>query len=438
MKNTISQVLKKIKEDFIDDNVFINARQFSAVLNDVRIETDEKKVRHLLKVAIREMQVYSRLKAESSNNDFIIDNLAAEMSSDYMIDKDAAQTVIECFAELLECVPVAPEEEQIQDETINNDVTSNCALCSQTPSTPPTVQSTGNLFITSQPELAYRKLGYDSFMEEEEVAVIGYGRLTSETLKIPQNVEGHSVVEIGAGAFTSYGEDIDTIYIPEGVYKIGHMAFGHLSQLTKIVLPESIKYIEDEAFFYCSKLTSINIPNKIERIGNRAFWNCESLENISLPDSLSHIGTEAFRGCKKIETIELPYSLGRFFHNYTGVFDWCIELKSVIIPNNYKCIPEKTFSLCKSLKSITIPEGVEYIGESAFLGCESLERIVLPRSLKEIRPLAFANCKNLTNISMPNDSKVEIAESAFGGCKKLDDSSRKLLGNALPLRYFFW
>lgn len=110
MKNAIRQALKTIKEDFNDDNVFVNARQFRAVLNDVRIESDEKKVRYLLNVAIRDMQVYSRLKTDLNSNVFIIDNLTAEMSSDYMLGKDIAKIVIECFAELLGHIPVLPQE----------------------------------------------------------------------------------------------------------------------------------------------------------------------------------------------------------------------------------------------------------------------------------------------------------------------------------------
>ena len=103
MREIIKQVLSKLECDFKDDNVaiFANPKKFRAVLNDIQIETDAKRVRHLLNLAVRDMQIYSRLESELGKNSFIIDNLAVEMSSDYFVDKDLSKTVIECFAELL-------------------------------------------------------------------------------------------------------------------------------------------------------------------------------------------------------------------------------------------------------------------------------------------------------------------------------------------------
>ena len=144
MRNTINQALKTIKEDFGDDNVFLNAKQFRAVLSDVKIETDEKQVRHLLNIAVREMQVYSRLKTELNNNVFIVDNLTAEMSSDYVIDKDTAKIVIECFAELLGYVPAITQAEKSQskkEKPQNKSQTQKQTMSSQQTSVPPGVNA---------------------------------------------------------------------------------------------------------------------------------------------------------------------------------------------------------------------------------------------------------------------------------------------------------
>ncbi|MCL2054436.1 MAG: VWA domain-containing protein [Oscillospiraceae bacterium] len=101
MREQIIQVLHKIKESFGTD-VFANPRLFSAVLADVKIETDAKKIRNLLNIAVRDIHIYQRLeKGLASNNKFIIDNLICEISSDYMIEKTASQAVVEAFADLL-------------------------------------------------------------------------------------------------------------------------------------------------------------------------------------------------------------------------------------------------------------------------------------------------------------------------------------------------
>jgi hypothetical protein len=115
MKVTIRQALLRLKEDFKNDTIFMNHRQFRAALNDVKIEDDEKRVRNLLNVAIRDLQAYTRLKSGLTNNTFIIDTLTAEMSSDHAIDKKTAQIVIECIAELLGYVsPILQAEQTIE------------------------------------------------------------------------------------------------------------------------------------------------------------------------------------------------------------------------------------------------------------------------------------------------------------------------------------
>jgi len=87
MRNTIRQVLQKLHNDFIGDSVsiFANPKRFKAALDDVQIETDAKKVRHLLNVAVRDMQAYACLESDLANNPFVVDNLVSEMSSDYII-----------------------------------------------------------------------------------------------------------------------------------------------------------------------------------------------------------------------------------------------------------------------------------------------------------------------------------------------------------------
>jgi hypothetical protein len=110
--------MQKLKTDFKDDKIFTNQNKFKAALGDVKIEADDiaaKKIRRLLSIAMCEMQAYSRLKSELAGNPFIIANLAAEMSSVYMIgDNHVSKTVIECIAELLGYEPVIEVENEAE------------------------------------------------------------------------------------------------------------------------------------------------------------------------------------------------------------------------------------------------------------------------------------------------------------------------------------
>ncbi|MCL2054428.1 MAG: DUF6273 domain-containing protein [Oscillospiraceae bacterium] len=101
MKSQIRQALNKIMGSF-GESAFTNARQFKAVLSDVPIETNAKKIRSLLNTAMVEMRAYSRLKAGfAKSSPFIVDNLINEMTEDYEINPASAKTVIESIAEEL-------------------------------------------------------------------------------------------------------------------------------------------------------------------------------------------------------------------------------------------------------------------------------------------------------------------------------------------------
>jgi len=121
MREQITQALQALKTHFDKDNsepsIFSNHRQFKAALADIKIESDAKKIRNLLNIAIGDMKAYSRLGSGlSGNNPFVVDNLVSEMVSDYLIDKAAAQTAIECIAELLGYVPKFPSQPAPQSQ----------------------------------------------------------------------------------------------------------------------------------------------------------------------------------------------------------------------------------------------------------------------------------------------------------------------------------
>ena len=106
MKNTIRYALHKLKTDFGGVGIFSNPGLFKNALDDVKIHAQERKIRYLLNMAIRDMQSFSRMQSELFNNPFITDTLILEMSSDYLVGGDIAKIVIGCIAEMLEDAPI--------------------------------------------------------------------------------------------------------------------------------------------------------------------------------------------------------------------------------------------------------------------------------------------------------------------------------------------
>jgi len=119
MREQIEKALQTIKNHF-GTAIFANPGQFKAALADTPIKSDADTARNLLRIAVCDIQAYSRLETALANNNlFIVDDLTAEMSSKYMMDKTAVQMVIECIAELLGYTSKSAPQPKSQKPTQN-------------------------------------------------------------------------------------------------------------------------------------------------------------------------------------------------------------------------------------------------------------------------------------------------------------------------------
>jgi hypothetical protein len=101
MREQIKKALSDITH-LVGFDIFSKPQQFRGLLSDIYIDLDGDIVKNLLRLAIVEFKAFSRIqKGLEDNNIFIVDNLSSEMSTKYLIDKFAAQVVMECIAELL-------------------------------------------------------------------------------------------------------------------------------------------------------------------------------------------------------------------------------------------------------------------------------------------------------------------------------------------------
>ena len=93
------------------------------------------------------------------------------------------------------------------------------------------------------------------------------------------------------------------------------------------------------------------------------------------------------------------------------VFENCISLEKVILPESLTLIGKNAFASCKSLKDINVPDGLEEIQSSAFAKCEELTEIILPENTEKIGGNAFNNCKS--SCITVKGSSIEIGKHAF-------------------------
>ncbi len=103
------------------------------------------------------------------------------------------------------------------------------------------------------------------------------------------------ITEIGDSCLA--GAKSTSLYIPQGVKRIGHDAFYGLSTATtsNLSLPSGLTFIGYNAFRGCTGLTGeIKIPASVTTIEHDAFWNVSGLTALYFPGDMPTLGTDAW------------------------------------------------------------------------------------------------------------------------------------------------
>lgn len=100
------------------------------------------------------------------------------------------------------------------------------------------------------------------------------------------------------------------------------------------------------------------------------------------------------------------------------LFEGCVKLSELILPDGAETIGNRAFYKCKELKKVRIPDSVIRIGEQAFYFCK-LEELQLPDVLQELGDKAFFKCNGLKSVLIPK-SVQKIGEGVFHGCNRLE------------------
>ena len=241
----------------------------------------------------------------------------------------------------------------------------------------------------------------------------------------------------GSGAMHDYdysspwhesGNQIQSVFMANGVTSIGNFAFSECTSLTSMTIPDSVTCIGNCAFDSCTSLTSVTIPDSVTSIGVYAFCACTSLKSVTIPDSVTSIGDYAFSYCTSLTGIWVDEGNSHYFSDASGVLfnkDKTVLAQcpgafsgSYAIPDGVTSINDAAFVNCESLTSVTIPDGVTNIGYEVFAGCTSLANMVLPNGVTRIGAEAFDWCTSMKSITIP-DGVTSIGYDAFSNCKSL-------------------
>lgn len=167
----------------------------------------------------------------------------------------------------------------------------------------------------------------------------------------------------------AFREQIFCLMLPEGLTRVGNMAFAGCKNLTAAVIPGSVRQIGGWAFMGCTGLSILRLPEGLLRIEENAFEQCSSLQELRLPDTLTTLEWQAFYRCESLRTVEIPESVKEMG---SGVFAYCYGLVRAVIRAPLTMLPRWTFYGCASLTSIELPPETREIGHYGVRGCESL------------------------------------------------------------------
>lgn len=161
---------------------------------------------------------------------------------------------------------------------------------------------------------------------------------TSETGELLNNgkpIEGASIDDgVLNSNFSREGSDLGkavsgTVILPEGITKIGIVAFGSSQKIKNLVIPEGVTSIEQEACYGCAELENVIFPKTLTNISHYAFMECKKLKEVILPANLNSIGNYAFSGCVNLEKeLQIPASVTSIGKN---AFNNCGSLEKVVI-----------------------------------------------------------------------------------------------------------
>ena len=250
------------------------------------------------------------------------------------------------------------------------------------------------------------------FIKDDYVFYFDLGNYTlikylgdEKNLELPNELDEIKEYIIGEGAFVN--SNIESIVIPDSVYKIDDYAFYNCKNLSKITLGKNLSYIGYNSFYYCENLkiiinnSSLNIYVGSYDYGYIAYYASMVIED----DEINILNSSNFNYIEQDDNIYLI--------SYSG------NDKNITIPkfDNKKIIlGEKLFYLNKNIENVILNENVISIEDYAFYNCENLFKIEMP-NVEYIGKKSFMNCYNLREVSFPNIKNID--DSAFSYCYTL-------------------
>lgn len=249
---------------------------------------------------------------------------------------------------------------------------------------------------------------------------------------------------------------LTSIYIPGSVRTISECAFSRCGSLARVILPEGVANICYQAF-NSTVIETIDIPSTLKYIGAEAFRDTPYLYSLQEEGGILYIARIAYlvsTGSNNVETLSIKDGTIAIAPGFATNYNISDKIKSVSLPASVTTIGADsecddnslsefltgTFYNCVNLNSVNLPQNLRCIGKAAFKNCESLEINAIPSSVEYIGDMAFQSCRKIYELTLSENLKY-IGNDAFYGCtgishikihaSRLTGNGRIISGNSL-------
>ena len=238
---------------------------------------------------------------------------------------------------------------------------------------------------------------------------------SEDKIKIPEEIDGHSVTEIAAHFLENF-EGIKEVVFPDSVYIMGENVLNGCYDLNSVRIPNNIEYIPN-GFCNLTDLRTVEIPDKVRVIGNDAFRSCFDLCEVTLGKNVETIGIDAFALCS-LTSFHIGPTVKQILYldKAKGFLSSNPRLQSITVDKNnpnFRDINGVLFSRDgkdlirypqdKKDKEYFIPKSVRKVLVDAFWGSK-LEKIGFGRNLNNLDYYTFGNI--MENIPSSKDITV--------------------------------
>ncbi len=256
-------------------------------------------------------------------------------------------------------------------------------------------------------KLVETKAGYEVTDENNKTTIIPGNPCSDIILMLPSKVydgdREYTVTRIGEKSFANLN-DLEILYLPDGLMEIGDDAFRTCLNLAGVRIPDEVHTIGKYAFGGCIRLGVVNMSNSLEYLEDGAFALCLNLTNITLPESLLRIGTGAFIS-SGLEEIVIPNKVSEID---AMAFYSCSHLTTVYLPTDLLTLGLYAFDESNAIKDIYYPTTSPVFGLSSTFTDETYTNATLhvAKDMKSAMEASYL-WSNFVNIVEDSDSGID-------------------------------